>query len=587
MFSENQKISRRQLQALLLTDWMGETILVVPALIRSGTENSLLAAAVGIGTALAVAVLLLRILPQNEKSYYECVKTQIGTLPAMVLYLLYGVYYLLQTAMLLSVCGETAAVYLLPGMDRRLLLFLPFLTGAYLAQSGLEVRGRVSELMAGGITAVLFLMMLLPLFSMESTEFHPLQLENGTQFGKELFLTAASFGNLLSLPIIAGQVQWEKEEIKQQWRKTVVWPLAAAGILLLILLAAGFGTFGKAGMLRLRWPAVALMSSMKLPGIFLQRWDIPLLMLLMLSLFLAVGSGIFFLETILLTFWPGKYWMEKGRESEGAGGWRRKLLRKRKRKIALFLFLVLMGIILGAGTMEKVLWIYETIGLKVCVPLMMGLVFLAGIKTDRKRNTVVRWFAAAIGMLLLTGCTAKELEERKFPLVLEVDTNGEKLIFGCGWAFDSEMERNPEEEQSIPEAEDFTSGNKEMDREQEMVNTEKISRVTGESLKETLKNIQSSQEKYVDYSQVKAILWGKDLVKDSKLGEEVCEWLEGNPLIARNTLIFRGKTEDLSLETVQEYAQGQPGNYLENLYKNNAKFREYTMTLEEFLYKAN
>lgn len=101
---------------------------------------------------------------------------------------------------------------------------------------------------------------------------------------------------------------------------------------------------------------------------------------------------------------------------------------------------------------------------------------------------------------------------------------------------------------------------------------------------EAVKNVQSLQDRYVDYSQVKAILWRSGLKENPQLEREVLLWLEENPAISGNILVFRGKTQDLSLEIIQEHAQGQPGDYLENLYRNNEEFQNYTCTLNDLLY---
>ena len=117
-----------------------------------------------------------------------------------------------------------------------------------------------------------------------------------------------------------------------------------------------------------------------------------------------------------------------------------------------------------------------------------------------------------------------------------------------------------------------------------IINGDKITRVTGSSLEDALKNMQGLRDQFVDYSQVQAILWGRGLEASPELRQEILTWLEEDPAFSGNILVFQGKTRDLDLETVQEHAQGQPGDYLKNLYKNNERFQEYTITLRELLY---
>ena len=185
----------------------------------------------------------------------------------------------------------------------------------------------------------------------------------------------------------------------------------------------------------------------------------------------------------------------------------------------------------------------------------------------------------AVSTFFLWGCTARELESRRFPLALEVGSQDGKLTFARAWPY-VEGETQPEEDtDEMNEIEISENINKDW-----RINNDKITEVLAGSVDEAIEKIQNLQDKYVDYSQVKAILWDRSLDVDGRLGIQVLEWLERNPVFARNILIFDADREKLSLELVQKQARGQPGIYLENLYRNNTDYKETTKTLEELLY---
>lgn len=53
---------------------------------------------------------------------------------------------------------------------------------------------------------------------------------------------------------------------------------------------------------------------------------------------------------------------------------------------------------------------------------------------DRKKKFAVGGMLLFLcGIFLLAGCSARELESRRFPLVLEIDAQGQELIFACAW----------------------------------------------------------------------------------------------------------------------------------------------------------
>ena len=198
--------------------------------------------------------------------------------------------------------------------------------------------------------------------------------------------------------------------------------------------------------------------------------------------------------------------------------------------------------------------------------------------TRTKRNWIVYSQLLLACMIFLTGCTARELEERRFPLALEVDAKDDRLIFTCAWSYIPGGTEEEADKSSLDEKELLEDD----DREWE-VDNDKITTVHAVSVEDALQSVQNLQDKYVDYSQVKAVLLGKALRDNEALLQEVFSWLEQTPEIARNILIF--EADDLKLEEIQKRSQGQPGAYLENLYKNNEKYRDKAGTLKEVLYR--
>lgn len=637
MFSDNHKISDRQLQALLLTDWIGKIVLLQPGLAREYWGNAVFwGTAAGLILTAVFLLLIMRGAWSSPVDYYSYIKRHEGKTAAVVLYLVYGIYFLEQTVLLLFLCGEIAEIYLLPDTARPVLMLLPAAVGYFLARGGLEIRGRVSELLAWLMAAVLLLLLLLAFF-----QIHPAQLLEAVSFGQMtlssdaiqgsenissisgiaqgsgniaslsgiaqgsgstaslpaisrelptelagigacICLTTAGFGSIWAIPLVLPGA-----EQKKGWKKKLYLAFGMVGIFLLLVYLAGYGTFGSQGMKRLFWPIISLMSCVNLQGMFLQRWDVLLTALLLVSLFLSVGSGIYYTEKVIMTLWENASEQRLLREQENIGR-----IRARVRLCCLALAYLLA---LKIRDWEQALFFYERISLWFCVPVLTLMVLLVRRKRRTKAAVGILAVLAAVSFLL-TGCSARELESRCFPLVLEINVNDGQLVLGCAWPTvkenggkQSQDNTAGSNEKAGEELEEKTGQNTGKESENgiryDLVNDDKITRVTGKSLDEAVNNIQSLRDKYVDYSQVKAILRGYSLENSPELEQEVLEWLENDPAFSRNILIFQGKTQDLSLETIQEHAQGQPGAYLENLYKNNELFQKYTRTLAEVLYE--
>ena len=80
-----------------------------------------------------------------------------------------------------------------------------------------------------------------------------------------------------------------------------LWRAAAALAALFLLVAAAFG---ERGMALLPWPAVSFMSSARVPGGFLERWDVIFAGLLETMLLVSAGSSLFYLGLIGKLLFP-------------------------------------------------------------------------------------------------------------------------------------------------------------------------------------------------------------------------------------------------------------------------------------------
>ena len=586
MFSDNQRITAAQMKLLLLTDWAGKMMLVVPGMLgHIGARNAVLAAAAGTLLAAGAARGFGSIRIGKSRDYYSLLQMHLGTLGAAAVYLVYGIYLTGHTGLMLYLSGQVTGNYLLPGIAPAVTAVIPAVLGTWIAAEGIEVRGRVSELTGRIIWVLVFLLLFL---AMRGIRPELLEYSGGVPDMQALTGTlsvAAVFGTLSVLPLVSSRI----ESPRKMGRKAAE-AVVLTGILLLLALLAGYGILGSRGMERQKWPVIAVTNSASLSGLFLQRWDIALTALLEFALFLSIGGGIYYSGLI------GSAW------------------RKINRKISICITAAVSWML--AAAMERSEAVLVWTGRIVwcgCVPALtlsaLVILMLQGKdhrnekkenkqdrnkrqksiiqsnqyennrKKERKRKKSQKKRAAEIACviglitagILLTGCTAIELEDRKFPLALELSTREDRIVLACAWpGLEQSGKQNEEDADNSRENEKDIDGN--------------ITRVEADSIEEAVQKIQKLQEKYVDYSQVKAILWDASLAANSGLEQPVLEWLEQMPAFAGNILIIPVDDGELTLEQVQERAEGQAGTYLENLCRNNTEYRDSVRTLTEVLY---
>ena len=156
MFAENGKISKRQLEAILLLDLLGSAVLFLP---RELAEESGRAAWLWVllyGGGFTVSAWLMGSLGEKRGgTAAEWFREGFGTAAGNLLLLGLGLKLLLDGALELRIFGETLRMVMLPETPVWVLSLMLLLTAAALAVQGAECRGRMAE--------IAFLIVFLPL----------------------------------------------------------------------------------------------------------------------------------------------------------------------------------------------------------------------------------------------------------------------------------------------------------------------------------------------------------------------------------------------------------------------------------------
>lgn len=145
---------------------------------------------------------------------------------------------------------------------------------------------------------------------------------------------------------------------------------------------------------------------------------------------------------------------------------------------------------------------------------------------------------------LLSGCQARELEDREFVQAMEIDLQNGKLVGGFGGFL-----------------------------------------VEADTVEGLQRSYQDQIERFLDLGHIKVLVLGKELIKEEeRLGQVMAE-LAQRPVFARNILVLSYNYEDgKSYLNKLEEKGVVPGEYLSNLYKNNPyKKQESTATLGDLM----
>lgn len=630
-------------------EWTGRLCLILPVCMAGKHLGSVILSIV-LGAMFWCMILPLLYGWQREgESFFDGIVRVLGKWAAVVIYGAGYLFFLAQAAVFLKLCAQLASFYLVPEVPVLLLCLLPLAVGIYLSSSGIEVRGRLCEVIGPVAVTLMGLMIFLAAFGMEAygQEETLVHLEdNLARGGFEVF---ACMGGMFA-PLLgkyaakgrngAGNARKSEENqygknvqqsrmnqyarnVQQSGKNSRLRAVRSAGLCSVLLggslCAVAVASYGRNGIAAVDFPAVRVMSNVKIPGNFLQRWDILFLSVLLTEISVTIGGSFWYMKEIAACLIEQKERYLKKEKSED--GISKNAVSGYEEKKSLLYGIWGLGIaaayFLAVGFLDgfTAICYYRAYPMQVLVSLLLGMYLVlwirsrvkmpgsekkhqAGfqIKTEGASAGKVhgKWKGAgrvlALGLVFLGGscflhgCTAREPEERLFPMALQISVQPAEAQAG-GLAGSEEVQADGLTGSyllAVTYAWDEMTGPG-MKSSGETEAEDILTTFTGATLSEIQQQVTDFTERHVDYSHVKGILWDETLEQVPALEAEVMEWLTEEPAFASGLLVYPMKKSGLSMEAAAENSSGQIGTYLEQLYRNNQKYRESSTTLGKII----
>ncbi|MDE7435056.1 MAG: spore germination protein [Lachnospiraceae bacterium] len=294
MFSENQKISVRQMTRLLVYDMIGISTLMLPAfLAKLLGQDGIFALLLALLPAFLVVWFLERSVAGSWKDFGAHMRRMPLWLriPVLVFYICegvltagYGVYLL----------GDLVLQHLLPDETYWLVVFILILLGGYGIWRGIEGRARVYEILFWILMAPLLLMLLLAAKDVDTWYWTPVfshdlwSLLRGTGI-VFLFYLIVIFAFFLT-PYLQ-----DSRQVGNGCRKSLLIAAGVNGAVYLVLL----GNFGTGALAEMPYAVIDLMSMVKLPGGFFERQDAFMVAIWFFTLYAFINTDMFYASDIL------------------------------------------------------------------------------------------------------------------------------------------------------------------------------------------------------------------------------------------------------------------------------------------------
>lgn len=513
MFSENNQISGRQAFRLLSYDFLGIGTLLIPtAAANYAGRDGIFCIAAGVLFSLLYLKLLSAVAADMKEDYPSYIKKKFGKWIGSLVLLCYLVYFVFTASFTAYLFASLVLQQLVENVSFSLTLFLILLLAAYSMEGGIEGRARVYEMLFWFLMIPLFIMMLAAGRQVQTVYWSPIftsDIKHIFTGGYYVFFC----NSVVFLVLFLNEYMAKGSRLYKNTKRAICFSGAVTAVLYLILL----GLFGADMLSSMQFPAVTMMSRVQVTGGFLKRTDAFLFGIWFFTLYALLNSMIFYGGNLLGQFF--------GKNTKT-------LQKKGKRLLYIPVILVVYWIAwlfyrndAFLNMAQNCLWKIGTLFV-VGIPVFLRLCTF--FKSGKKTADV--FFLAVIlsGSFFLQGCGTTELENKTFPLLLNVRAEED---FEIQWLSDERF------------------GNKK-----------------------------------ADYNHLKVVLIEREFLENDTAVNEMLAFLEKQQQLPWNSYIIVTESCDAIAET-EENLDCTLGDYLEQLLENTSGMKHESYPTLGMLYQ--
>lgn len=327
MFSNNNRISTRQVFRLFVFDFIGMSTLVLPAKLAgaSGCDGVFAIVAGGLFASLYLWYLAW-IMRRMDRDLITYVRQSLPRWGAFVMLCFFAAYCILEASYGAYIFADVMKKGLVGGESYTLLLLLILAVAAYAIQSGIESRARVYESLFWVLFVPLFLLLWIAASDVNTIYLH--------SFFEAPVMNVAGggllvFEYLMLVFLVLFFPAYVRKDAQKKMVAAVYRALWVAVLVFIVFDLILLGSFGERAMAKMRYPALTLMSNIHLRGSFLKRLDAFLLAIWFFTLFALINVFLFYAKQLIAAI-GGEFTEHGNAERQGDG---LKIQKEKKAKV--------------------------------------------------------------------------------------------------------------------------------------------------------------------------------------------------------------------------------------------------------------
>ena len=405
MFSENNQISGRQVFRLLTYDFLGMGTLLLPTMLAdTAGRDGIFCILAGILSTFLYLKLLRYLLKGMKTSYPDFLKQKCGKICGYVLWGGYFLYFILMASYTAYLFSTLMLNGLVENVSFYLVLLLILLLAFYGMAGGIEGRARVYEILFWFLMIPLFLMLFAACREVKPAYWSPVFVADGKEMLSGSYYVLFCY-SMVSIVLFLKEYVADRKKCVGAAEKAVWFSGGVFAALYLILI----GLFGVEALAQMKFPAVTMMSRVQVTGGFLKRTDAFMFSIWFFTLYAMLNSMVFYSGNL-----AEKVIRDCGGYLEG----------KKRMLPYLILLLLVYGVTVLFYRNQQFLDCVTFLLWKIGTPFVVGVPELLCLTGERKKhNKKVRVLVLVcflFGCLFLQGCNVAELEDKAFPVLLNI-----------------------------------------------------------------------------------------------------------------------------------------------------------------------
>lgn len=405
MFSENNQISGRQVFRLLTYDFLGMGTLLLPTMLAdTAGRDGIFCILAGILSTFLYLKLLRYLLKGMKTSYPDFLKQKCGKICGYVLWGGYFLYFILMASYTAYLFSTLMLNGLVENVSFYLVLMLILLLAFYGMAGGIEGRARVYEILFWFLMIPLFLMLFAACREVKPAYWSPVFVADGKEVLSGSYYVLFCY-SMVSIVLFLKEYVADRKKCVGAAEKAVWFSGGVFAALYLILI----GLFGVEALAQMKFPAVTMMSRVQVTGGFLKRTDAFMFSIWFFTLYAMLNSMVFYSGNL-----AEKVIRDCGGYLEG----------KKRMLPYLILLLLVYGVTVLFYRNQQFLDCVTFLLWKIGTPFVVGVPVLLCLTGERKKhNKKVRVLVLVcflFGCLFLQGCNVAELEDKAFPVLLNI-----------------------------------------------------------------------------------------------------------------------------------------------------------------------